>query len=299
MDSKRLVFFGTEEFSSFIFEALIYAGYEFAVLVTKPDTSKGRGKHLSPPAVKILAQTHSIPVLQPADLEKSIQDIAAYQCSCAVLAAYGKIIPKALLNSFPGGIVNVHPSLLPVYRGPSPIESAILNGDDKTGVSIMKLSETMDTGPIYAQQPYALQGNETRPELYKLLADQSAALLLKHLPKILAGNLTPTPQDEAMVTYTSLIKKSDGIIDWHQTAEQIERQIRAYLSWPGSRTQIFDQEVIIEQARVDTTDLEPGQTIIKHSKIFIGAGKHSLEIEKLRPSGRNSMSGADFLKGLR
>lgn len=297
--SSSLVFFGTEDFSAAILSRLIDAHYDIKAVVTKSDTLRGRGRSAQAPAVKTIAEKYDIPVLQPGKLKEAADDIASFNCRHAVLAAYGKIVPKSVLDIFAGGIINVHPSLLPRYRGPSPIESAILNGDAKTGVSIMKLVEAMDAGPVYAQVDYPLGGTETRPELYDALAQIGADMLIEHLPAITSGQLTAQPQNDEHATYCSLIKKSDGIIDWHKSATRIERDIRAYLGWPGSRAELFGREVTILEAEVRQTSLPPGETSTTDETLLVGAGEQALEIKKLRPAGRSSMNANDFLRGLR
>lgn len=299
MKHEKLVFFGTEDFSAVILQKLIDAGYEFSAIITKPDAKSGRGKKTVPPAVKTIGQEKNIPVLQPGNLQNVVQEIAAFNANFAILAAYGKLVPKNILDVFSGGIINVHPSLLPTYRGPSPIESAILNGDAKTGVSIIKLVEKMDAGPLYAQEIFTLHGTETKPELYETLAAKGADLLNRNLPTIFSGEYIPEPQDETAATYCALIKKTDGIIDWKKSAAQIERHIRAYRGWPGSRTELFGQEITILEAEISEMPLAPGETSAENQQLFVGAGEKSLEIKKLRPAGRSSMNAIDFLRGLR
>lgn len=297
--SKPLVFFGTEDFSASILLRLIEAGYHIKAAVTKPDAIAGRGGRLMAPRVKQIAQQYNIPVMQPKKLSEAIPTLTSLECEFAVLVAYGKIIPESALNAFPGGIVNIHPSLLPKYRGPSPIETAILNGDETTGVSLMKLVSAMDAGPVYAQTEYPLGGYETRHALYEALTPVSATLLLENLPAIFDGSLQPIPQDESQATYCHLIKKQDGIINWYQPASVIAREVRAYLGWPSSQTQLFNQNVIVLEAKINETVLEPGEVRTDNYQIIIGTGEKSLEITKLRPAGRSSMDAADFLRGLR
>ena len=168
--SKTIVFFGTEEFSAVSLRRLIDDGFSIPAVITKPDSKKGRGKKMVPSAVKILAEEYKIPVWQPRKLADIVSDIKSLDDPIGVLVSYGKIIPQSVIDLFSPGIVNVHPSLLPKYRGPSPIETAILNGDDKTGISIMQLSADMDAGPVYDQLEVGLDGNETAPQLEEKLA---------------------------------------------------------------------------------------------------------------------------------
>lgn len=298
--SNPLVFFGTEDFSTTILSRLIASGYTIKAVVTKADSVRGRGRKLTPPGIKQVALDCGIPVIQPVKLSEHISELTNLNCQHAVLVAYGKIIPGSVLDIFPGGIINVHPSLLPRYRGSSPIESAILHGDERTGVTLMKLVEAMDAGPIYAQTEYPLTGRESRPELYDILASAGSSLLIDRLPGILEGNVSPQPQNDADATYCQLIKKDDGRIDWNQPAAQIERTIRAYLGWPGSRMQVFGADITILEAEVDPLEITIGKAEVIDGKFLVGASdQRSLSIKKLRPSGRSSMDIADFLRGLK
>lgn len=298
-NNNSLIFFGTENFSAIILSRLLQAGYDIKAVVTKPDAMSGRGGRFVAPRAKQIAREHNIPALQPKNLGDALEAIAGFGCNHAVLVAYGKIIPDSILALFGGGIINVHPSLLPEYRGPSPIESAILNSDEKTGVSLMKLVPKMDAGSVYAQVEYSLGGFETRYGLYEALTETSAKLLLEHLPAILDGSLQPVEQNEQQASYCHLIKKQDGIINWNKPAAQIEREIRGYLGWPSSQAKLFDQDITMLEATISDVALAPGEVQTTNFQLIIGTGLQSLEIKKLRPAGRSSMDAADFLRGLR
>jgi len=249
--SKTIIFFGTEEFSLTALQGLIDAGYNIGAVITKPDSKKGRGQRLMQPTVKVLATQHNIPVWQPTKLADVANDISSLGDAAGVLVSYGKIIPQSIIDLFQPGIINVHPSLLPKYRGPSPIESAIKNGDTTTGVSIMQLGAKMDAGPIYAAKQYPLTGTETRPELYRALGQFGTELLLESLPTILSGELRPTPQNEAEATYCQLLRKEDALLDLSQlSANEAERTIRAYLGFPKSKLVVGSHTVIILKAHV-------------------------------------------------
>lgn len=288
--SKPIIFFGTEDFSLTTLTGLIEAGYSLAAVVTKPDSKKGRGQKLTPPSVKALATRHNIPVWQPQNLTEITNDIRALSEPVGVLVSYGKLIPKAIIDLFPLGIINLHPSLLPRYRGPSPIESAILNGDPVTGVAIMQLSVKMDAGPVYIAKEYPLRGNETRPELYHTLATIGTDLLLETLPAIIDGSLAPTPQDESAATYCSLLSKSHSLLDPTScTAEQAERQVRAYLGFPKTRAVIAGRSIIITKAHISQIQKTPLDLTCRDGAV--------LSIDELvAPSGRR-MNAADFLRG--
>jgi methionyl-tRNA formyltransferase len=287
--SAKIIFFGTEDFSLTGLTGLIDADYNIVAVITKPDSKKGRGQKLVPPPVKVLATQHNIPVLQPVKLSDIHDDLAALQPAAGVLISYGKIIPQAIIDLFTPGIINLHPSLLPQYRGPSPIESAIKSGDDKTGVSVMQLSAKMDAGPVYAVKEYPLAGTETRPELYHALAVTGTNLLLETLPNILTG-LQPTPQDESRATYCPLLQKTDAWLDLaHLSAAQAERNIRAHLGFPKSKITIAGHEVVVTKAHVSDTQKTPLDLACQDG-VF-------LSIDKLiAPSGR-SMNATAFING--
>lgn len=283
-----IIFFGTEEFSAASLCALIESGFNVASVVTKPDSKKGRGHRFVPPTVKLIAQERGIPVWQPTRLSEITEHIKALQPVVGVLVSFGKIIPQSVINLFTPGIINVHPSKLPRYRGPSPIESAILNGDTETGVSIMQLSAAMDAGPVYSFIPHPLTGTETQPELYAALATAGAGELVRVLPQIISDELQPTLQDESAATYCQLIQKQDGIINWNTPARQIEREIRAYKVWPGSRTTIGNTEAIITQAHISTTPTKLSR--------LCSDGQY-LVIDALKPIGKKEMPVQAFLTG--
>jgi len=285
----RLIFFGTEDFSTASLKRLIADGWNIVAVVTKPDAKSGRGQKLTPPLVKTVAAKHKIPVLQPASLPKVVYEIASLEPSHGILAAYGKIIPQTLIDIFPGGIINVHPSLLPKWRGASPIEAAILNGDGQTGISLMRLTAEMDEGPVYDQKSVVLTDEESGPELTSRLAECGASFLSEKLPSIIDGGLAPQPQDASRATYSNLLKKEDGYIDWTQPAEVYERQIRAYLGYPKSSAEINGQRVILTKARTAKNESD--------GKLVVACQPGWLEVlELVAPSGR-TMTGKDFLLG--
>jgi len=249
---NKIVFFGTEDFSASSLKSLIEAGYDIAAVVTKPDSARGRGHDVTSPIVAKIANEANIPVLQPEKLSEIQTNLKMHNADIGVLVSYGKIIPQSIIDIFPFGIVNVHPSALPKYRGPSPIESAILNGDAETGVTIMSLVKDMDAGPIYHQEIVPLADNDTRIELYDRFSELGAKLLIDNLPKILDKSLQPTPQDESLATYCRLIdRQKDGRIDPQtMTAAECDRRVRAYLGWPKTRLDFLGKEIIVTKSRV-------------------------------------------------
>ncbi len=288
---QPIVFFGTEDFSLYSLRALVEAGFNIVAVITKPDSRRGRSNKLIQPAVKQFASQHHIPVWQPNRLKDIINDIKNITPQpIGVLVSYGKIIPQTIIDLFHPGIINVHPSLLPKYRGPSPIESAIANRDKITGVTIMKLEQAMDAGPIYYQEAYPLDFTETQPELYQALGQLGAQLLTQKLPNIINGILQPTPQDNSRATYCSLLSKDDSRLDPQQlTADQIEAKIRAHLTYPRSRLKIGQYDLIITKACITQKTETP-------LDIKCADGNYLSISEVIAPSGK-TISADAFLRG--
>ena len=288
----RLVFFGTDQFSVPTLEAVLEAGYNVAAIVTKPDAPKGRGKKLYIHPIKQIGLDHNIPVLQPNKLSEIEAELKNLQANAAVLVSYGKIIPGRILDLFePIGIINLHPSLLPKYRGPSPIEAAILAGDKSTAISIMKLDTGMDTGPVFVQKEVVLSGQETKPELSSLLAKEGAKVLVQTLPDILSGKLQASSQEDNDVSVTSIISKADGILDPStEDATTLERKVRAYQGFPKPRLNLFGHDVIVTSSSVVKNESDDALVLPCDNQTW-------LRIDSLvAPSGR-TMSGEAFLRG--
>jgi len=268
-------------------------------VVTKPDSPSGRGRKLQSPVIKQIAKKHSIDVFQPESLKGFGPTLEKYGCNVAVLSAYGKIIPLEILELFELGIINVHPSLLPLHRGASPIEQTILDGDKIAGISLMKLVEKMDAGPVFAQTQLQLIGNETALELYESLGKLGAQLLIEKLPLIINDNLTPINQNDGLATYAPMIKKTDGDIDWDNNAEVVERQIRAYLQWPGSKMTLNGNQITITKARLAGESGETGKIFSNAGEFGIYCNDRSIIIERLKPAGKREMTASEFLAGHR
>ncbi len=293
--SKTIVFFGTDDFSAVSLRELIAKGFNIGAVVTKPDSRKGRGRELSPSVVKQIALKHNLPVLQPLKVSEIIEPITELakktgEAPLGVLVSYGKIIPQDVIDLFEPGIINVHPSLLPLYRGPSPVETAILNGDTETGVTIMQLSAAMDAGPVYSRITIPLNDTETAPELEQHLAEFGAQQLCRALPSITSGALQPVPQDDTVATYCHLLKKEDSQLATDRlTAEQAERQVRAYLAFPKTKTTVEGQPIVVTSAHV----VSQKETVLD---IECADGRYLSIDELIGPSGR-AMDAKAFSNG--
>lgn len=287
--SKTILFFGTDTFSAAALNGLIDAGYTIKAVITKPDSKQGRGQKLTPPLVKTIAEQNGIAVWQPLKLADITENIKALGPVVGILSSYGKIIPQATIDLFEPGIINIHPSLLPKYRGPSPIEAAIVNGDVETGVSIMRLDAGMDSGPLYAQETYPLKGSETYSELNEVLSKLGSTLLIKTLPKILSGEIRPLIQIGDPV-YCHLLRKEDALINVSQlTAAEAERHVRAFLAFPKTRIILNGQPTIVTKSHVS-----PERSSLLD--LTCQDGQFLVIDELVGPTGR-TMSGKDFLNG--
>ncbi len=288
--SKTIIFFGTDEFSAASLRELIAKGFTIGAVVTKPDARKGRGQHLVKPIVKEIAEANNIPVWQPIRVDAIAEHIKGIKDPIGVLVSYGRIIPQSIIDLFTPGIINVHPSLLPKYRGPSPIETAILNGDTETGVTIMQLSHAMDAGPIYSQITVPLLDIETAPELELQLGELGAQELSLTLTSIINGTVRPTPQDESLATYCQLLTKEDSYPDFTTlTAEQAERNVRAHLVFPKTKAHVEGHQIVIIKAHI----VEHAETVLD---ILCSDGRYLRVEELISPSGK-FMDAAAFLNG--
>ncbi len=300
----KIVFMGTPDFAATSLQALVEAGHQVGLVVTQPDRARNRGKKIQFSPVKELAVAHDIPVLQPEKIKDSPQTmemIKAYRPDIIVVAAYGQIIPKELLELPPLGCINVHASLLPRLRGASPIQRAILDGEQETGVTIMQMSEGLDTGDMLAKTIVSV-GKMNYEQLHDRLALLGAELLAEVLPLIGQRRLAAEKQNEDEATYAGLITKQDGRIDFSKSAEQIERQIRAFDPWPGAFCSYMDQTMKIWQAEVlDGDEGEtPGRILaVTDEGIDIACGSGILRARQIQLPGKKRVAVKDFLRGNR
>jgi methionyl-tRNA formyltransferase len=303
----RIVYLGTPDFATIPLTAL--AGderYTLVGVVTQPDRAAGRSRRPQPPPVKqqVAMLQLDIPVLQPETLRDAgaVAQIAALRPDVGVIAAYGEILRKSVLTIPPLGYLNIHPSLLPRHRGPTPVAGAILAGDSATGVTLMRLDAKMDSGPILAQQRVALRADARTPELTTELFQLGSALLLDLLPRYADGLIALMPQDDSQATYTALLHKEDGKIAWELPAVQIERMTRAYDPWPGAWTTWQHQQIKILAANVDAEwqgDATPGTIFDQHGGVWVATGAGALELVHVQPAGKRPIAAAEWRRGLR
>lgn len=298
----KIVFFGTPDFSAKFLSALL-ADQDFSIVavVCQPDAPVGRKKIITAPETKMLALQHNIPVLQPEKLKipEVVEQLAAFEADLFVVVAYGRIIPENILKLAKLGTINVHPSLLPKYRGPSPIQSAIVNGEKETGVSIMLLDALMDHGPILAQAKIKLSNDETPESLRVKAVEIGAPLLVDSLKKFSQNKIVPTPQDDSQVTICKLLTREDGHIDWSRTALQIDAQIRGLTPWPGTWTTWNNIQVKIIKAKISSESIPTGRCGIIENRLTVGTGTTALEILELQLEGSKPMLAREFLLGHR
>ena len=302
-DLPRVLFYGSPDFAMPTLQALIDSPFRPIAVVTQPDARAGRGRSLRSPPIKELAAAHGIPALQPAKLRDhaAIAQIASLRPDMQIVAAYGQLIPTEILDLPTHGTLNVHASLLPRWRGASPISAAILHGDSETGVTIMLVDETEDTGDILRQQSTPIQASEHAGELGTRLATMGARLLLETIPNWLRGDINPVPQHSDRATRARRVKKQQGRIDWNQSAEQIARQIRAYTPWPAAATTLEQTLIRITQATCSGSPRNrPAGTILDvGSTINVATADGILEIHRLQRGGKREMSAEDYARGTR
>jgi methionyl-tRNA formyltransferase len=299
MSSPRIIFMGTPEFAVDSLQACLDLG-EVVAVVTQPDKPKGRGKVAAAPPVKRVSIQRGIPVLQPRQLRDAafVDAVRRLSPDVGIVAAYGKILPRELLDVPPHGLVNVHASLLPRFRGAAPIQWAIASGDEKTGVCLMRIEEGLDTGPILACAEVQIGPEETSGSLHRVLAKISGELIRKYLPAYLDGELRPMPQSHAGVVLAPMLKKQDGLLDFRKGAVELERRVRAFWPWPGTFTHCRGKVLKVLRARVGAGAGSPGTVLsVGHQGIEVACGAGSLRLLQVQPEGKRAMSAAEFVAG--
>jgi methionyl-tRNA formyltransferase len=275
--------------------------YNVVGVVTQPDRASGRGRELKAPPVKTLALELSIPVMQPEKLRlpEAMEQLRAWSPELIVVAAFGQILKKDVLDLPRFGCINVHASLLPRWRGAAPINAAILHGDAETGVTIMKMDPGLDTGPMLSQRPIRLTPEDTAGSVFEKLSAIGADLLIETLPDYLSGKLKPIPQPEEGVTYAPMLKKEEGQLDFGQDVHELERRVRAFNPWPGAFMDFDGTLLKVHRARVEEGDAAAGQRLIIRDQPAVVARGGILVLEEVQPAGKKSMSGRSFLAGAR
>lgn len=295
----KIVFMGSPEFALPTLRGLA-ANYTVVGVVTQPDRPAGRGRGLTPPPVKQLALQLGLPVIQPQRLKEpdAMQQIQEWAPDAIVVAAFGQILRPAVLDLPRFGCINVHASLLPRWRGAAPIQAAILEGDQQTGITIMRMDPGVDTGPILSQQATPILPEDTAGSLAERLAELGALLLLDTLPAYLSGEVQPQPQQEALATYAPMLNKADGQLDFSQPADVLARRVRAFHPWPGAFTLWEGQVLKILRAHpVETTSPVPGSTTIYAGQPALACAAGLLVLDEVQPAGKRPMPGEVFLRG--
>ena len=300
----KIIYMGTPDFAVAPLEAILKAGHEVTAVVTQPDRQKGRGREVQYSPVKECALSYGIPVLQPLKIkeEDAVEELRKYPADIFVVAAFGQLLSEEILNMPRLGCINIHASLLPAYRGAAPIQWCVINGEEKTGVTIMQMAKGMDTGDILLQKEVVLDEKETGGSLFDRLMETGAELIVEVLPKIEAGELTPVVQKEELATYAGKITKDMGNIDFAKSAVTIERLIRGLNPWPSAYTSLNGKTLKIWRAEVLPQDSEkaPG-TVAEAGKngLDVQTGKGMLRILEVQLEGKKRMDTDAFLRGCR
>jgi methionyl-tRNA formyltransferase len=296
----RTVFMGTPEFALLTLQGLIDSGCNLVGIFTQPDRPKGRGKHLQPPPVKVLAKEHAIPVFQPVKLrdQDAVNELSALKPDLIVVVAYGQILPQSVLDLPAYGCINVHASLLPKYRGAAPINKAIMDGERKTGITTMFMDAGLDTGDMLIKRALSIGPDETAGELHDRLAQLGQDVMIETLQKLCAGTLKRVAQDGALSSYAPMLKKEDGLIDWTRPCQAIHNQVRGLNPWPGAYTYLDGKLMKLQSTKpIDVNGL-PGTVLRSDPRgVLVACGTGSLLLGELQLEGRKWLKAEDFLRG--
>ena len=298
----KIVFMGTPDFAVGALEALVEAGHEVVAVVTQPDKPKGRGKEMQQTPVKACALKQNIEVFQPVKIKtaEAVEVLKGYGADLFVVAAFGQILSKEILDMPKYGCVNIHASLLPKYRGAAPIQWAILDGEKETGVTIMQMNEGLDTGDMLTKVIVPIEDTDTGESLFNKLAEAGAKLLVETIPQIEAGTLKPEPQDDSLSTYAKMIKKEMGLIDWNKEAIVLERLVIGMNSWPSAYTHFNGKTLKVWEAAVEVceTKAAPGTVVeVTKNSIKVQTGQDLLVLKQIQLEGKKRMDVAAFLLG--
>jgi len=295
----RIAFMGTPEFAVPILEALVSVGHEIICVYTQPPRTGGRGQKEKKTPIHIRAEKFGINVRAPKDFRFKQQQraFADLNLDCAVVVAYGLILPGVILTAPKLGCLNIHASLLPRWRGAAPIQRAILTGDEESGVTIMQMDEGLDTGAMLMVGRVTITRETTGESLHNTLSEIGSALIIKVLNALMEGKIRPTDQPEDGVTYAKKLDRSEGHIDWRKPAEDIERLIRAFTPWPGSWFEVKGERIKILSAQVENIDGVPGT--VMDDKLTISCGVDGLQLNTVQRAGKSPMTVAEFLRGFK
>lgn len=296
----KVVFFGTHTFAATILQGLIDSGlFDIQLVITQPDRPVGRKQELQKSPVKLLAEKHQLAIAQPQSLKTfDFTDFKDFM-DLGVCAQYGLIIPESILNAPKHGTINVHTSLLPKYRGASPIQTALTNGETQTGVTIMKMDAGLDTGPIILQKSLNIAPEDTYTTLDQKMAKIAVLGLLEAIPGYISGALQPVPQDNAKATITKQLTREDGRVDWQKTAQEIYNQWRGLTPWPGVWTTFENKRVKLLKILPSDKKTESGKWIVESGRLFIGCSNKTMEIEEVQVEGKNKQTAREFINGHR
>lgn len=300
----KVVYMGTPDFAVGALESIIKAGHEVVLVVTQPDKPKGRGKEMQMTPVKQCALAHDIPVFQPVKIKEkdAVDYLKTFEADIFVVAAFGQILSSEILHMPKYGCVNIHASLLPMYRGAAPIQAVIINKEKETGVTIMQMDEGLDTGDMLMKEVIPIEADETGESLHDKLSELGANMIVKALAAIEDGSITATPQGDGKTCYASMLKKEMGCIDWNKSADDIEHLVRGLYSWPGTYTFLNGKmmklcKVALSEVPVDG---KPGEIcLVTKDCLAVNTGEGTLEIRELQPEGKKRMTVHDFLLGNR
>lgn len=298
----KIVFMGTPDFAVGALEALVEAGHEVVAVVTQPDKPKGRGKEMQQTPVKACALKYDIEVFQPVKIKtaEAVEVLKGYGADLFVVAAFGQILSKEILDMPKYGCINIHASLLPKYRGAAPIQWAILDGEKETGVTIMQMNEGLDTGDMLTKVIVPIEDTDTGESLFDKLAQAGAGLLVETIPQIEAGTVKPQPQNDSLSTYAKMIKKEMGLIDWKKEAIVLERLVRGMNSWPSAYTHFNGKTLKVWKAAVEPgkNNAEPGTVVeVTKNSIKVQTGQDLLVLKQIQLEGKKRMDVAAFLLG--
>ena len=295
--SARIIFWGTPEFAVPSLDTLNKLDL-VSLVVTQPDRPAGRGKKLLASPIKEYATENNIDILEPQNLDDHfINELKKYLPATFVVVAYGKIIPQEILDLSELKAINIHPSMLPILRGPSPSQSALLKGFQSTGVSLMQLDKKMDHGPILSQIEVKIEPNEDYIDLSERLSKIGADIINKHILDYLNNKITPLPQDDEQASFCKMIKKEDRLIDWQKSAQDIHNKVRAFRLWPGAYTKLDNLDIKILKSEVVEENLKPGEIKFDKNNLIVGTADQSLKILELQVAGKKAMSVQDFIRG--